>query len=188
MDPPAPPLCLTRAYSASADQKGGTLIAEDVVDMGNHRKMLADPDAYRPAVCACGCTTLDAHDFRDRKLGGESVSFRRYRCRRCLAVWLVLAAFVARCLHQRWDRIEGAVEGKIAVPRRTFGRWLKRLRSSALLLVQLLAEATTLPLDMSWSRGELVQALKGSDTLGTERALALLAAWIHRLRPGLRLI
>ena len=112
MDPPAPALCLTQAYAASPDQRGGTLIAEHVRDLETHRALLADPDEYRPGVCeTCGCSRLHAHDYRDRKVDGENVSFRRYQCQGCFGVWMVLAGFLARCLHQRWDRAQDAVNG-----------------------------------------------------------------------------
>lgn len=191
MDPPAVSPCLTRPYSSSPDQKGGTLIA-DVSDIETHEELLADPDGYRPERClSCGCTTLHAHDFRSRKFGpADEIQFRRYRCRRCLGAWMVLAVFVARCLHQRWDRVQRAVAGTDdTVPRRTVLRWLDRLRSDALVLVQVLAEAAPdLRLETSWSRGELVDRLVDIGCISGPRKLAEFAAWIHRLCPGLRLM
>jgi len=191
MDPPAVSPCLTRPYSSSPDQKGGTLIA-DVHDLEEHEERLAAPDAYRPEKCpTCGCTTLHAHDFRTRKFGAaDEIQFRRYRCQGCLAAWMVLAAFVARWLHQRWDRVQRAVAGTDGtVPRRTVLRWLERLRSAALVLVQVLGEAAPeLQLETSWSRGELVDHLADVGRVDAGRKLAALAAWIHRLSPGLRLM
>ena len=94
MSSPASPDCLNRPYSATPGQRGGTLIAEGVVSRAEHRSRLADPDGYRPDEClCCGHDRLHAHDFRERKLQGESdwETFRRYRCVLCRAVWMVLA-------------------------------------------------------------------------------------------------
>jgi len=103
---------------------------------------------------------------------------------------MVLAAFVARHLHQRWARVQSAVEGSdTSVPLRTLMRWMSRLRCSGVLLTQLLTESLPdLRLEMSCTRGELVDALVEAEKLDSQRKLSMLAAWIHRLRPGLRLM
>ena len=124
------------------------MIAEGVVSRAEHRSRLADPDGYRPDEClCCGHDRLHAHDFRERKLQGESdwETFRRYRCVLCRAVWMVLAAFMARHLHRRWSFVHaavaaagvvvGEVKPTVGVPRRTLRRWLERLWSSARVVV-----------------------------------------------------
>jgi hypothetical protein len=50
MSPPPPARCLERPYSSS--QKGGTLIAEGVIDFESHKRHIADPDGYRPCFLA----------------------------------------------------------------------------------------------------------------------------------------
>lgn len=200
MSPPAPPVCLIRPYSATG-QRGGTLIAEDVVDPEEHRRRLWDPDGYRPATCLhCGHGQLHAHDYRERQRRGESQweRFRRYRCAACRAVWLVLAAFVARHLPRSWSLVQAAAGVEDAeragpsrpVPAATRRRWLRRLRSSAAVVVQAFvtsgvalggaAEAT--------SRAELLGAMIRERLVSAGRAMAELAGWLHRLVPGLRLL
>ena len=95
---PAPgPPCLEKRYPSS--QRGGTLIAEDVTDLGMHEKLLPDPDGYRPDWCLkCGNGVLHAHDFRERTVsgrqGGPPITIRRYECAGCEAIWRVLRALL----------------------------------------------------------------------------------------------
>jgi hypothetical protein len=49
LPPPPAESCLDKPYMSS--QKGGTLIAEDVVDLQSHQARLCDPDGYRPKGC-----------------------------------------------------------------------------------------------------------------------------------------
>jgi transposase-like protein len=203
MSPPAPPVCLIRPYSATG-QRGGTLIAEDIVDPEEHRRRLWDPDGYRPPRCLhCGHDRLHAHDFRERQRRGESQweRFRRYRCAGCRAVWLVLAAFVARHLHRSWSFVQAAAgvedtesarpsRATRPVPAATLRRWLRRLQSGAAVVVQAFgtsgvalgraAEAA--------SRAEVLAAMVVEKLLSAGRAMAELAGWLHRLVPGLRLL
>lgn len=52
-----PDPCLTS--SRKSRYKGGTIIAEDVWSVEEHRRRVAAPDAYRPPAClACGFGTL----------------------------------------------------------------------------------------------------------------------------------
>jgi hypothetical protein len=203
MHPPAPPSCLTRAYSDNPGQRGGTLIAEDVVDREEHRRRLSDPDNYRPERCPhCDHDRLHAHDFRERHVRGEGgrETFRRYRCASCSGVWFVLAAFMARYLHHSWRCITRAVEltggdddevGKVApVSASTCARWADRLASTAALVVQSLVlsgvdlgEALA-----SRSRLDLVVAMVRAKLLSAARPLAQLAGWLHRVKVGLRLV
>ncbi len=207
---PAPPRCLIAAYSSRPDQKGGTLIAEDVLDLDEHHRRLCDPDAYRPTSCLhCGNCRIHAHDFRDRRLradpSGASERIRRYLCPSCRAVWQVLPAFIARFLHRRWPIVQSSVvaaggvsstghERHVSVPRRTVRRWLGRLRSSALVLTQALAgvgaavDSVLTAVGVACSRGELVDALAAGGVLEGGRKLEQLAGWVHRMVPGIRLM
>ena len=207
---PATPACLIRPYSSKPSQKGGTLIAADVVDLAEHQRRMWDPDVYRPRRCfSCDSDCLHAHDFRSRVLRGDSLSvselIRRYRCVSCRGVWQVLPAVICRHLHRRWEVVQSAVavedgvsreggEEKPLVPRQTVHRWLDRLMMSALILTQTLAGAGAAVADvigrvgMDCTRGELVDALAASDVIQGPRKLEQLAGWIHRLAPGVRLM
>lgn len=192
--PPPPAGCLERPYPSS--QKGGTLIAEDVCDADTHRRRLADPDGYRPESCLhCGWWRLHAHDFRDRHLRGDRqlrITVRRYRCSACRACWQILPRFVARWLWRSWPVVEQAV-GMVwhalamTVARQTLRRWQQRLGSQARSPVQALAtsaepalEAMAAGLGLNATRRGLVRVCGD--------ALAPLAALIHRVVPGLRLM
>jgi hypothetical protein len=108
-----PPACLTRTY-ASRGIKGGTVIAEEVIERSEHERRLLDPGTYREVVTpcvACKGTSLHAHCFRTRTLrpaarGAPSViiTIRLYLCT-CGAVFTVLPAFVARHLWRAWKTI-----------------------------------------------------------------------------------
>jgi hypothetical protein len=207
---PAPPACLSRTYSANQNQKGGTLIAENILSRREHRRLLANPDSYRPLTCLkCGHFRLHAHDFRYRRLRGDPDSIvervRRYRCVFCLAVWMVLPGFLARHLHRSWEIVQAALAAcgilereeshqRVQVPATTWRRWARRLRSSAKLLVQALAgagaafAATLGRLSVVCSRSELVEQLVREDLLRSDCRLAQFAGWIHRAAPGVRLV
>lgn len=194
---PAVEACLCRRVPSS--QKGGTLIAEDVHDLGAHERLLADPDGYRPSGCPrCGAA-LHVHDLRSRVLHGEqavATEVVRFRCadrEHCGAAWQILPAFLARYLWGSWSRIHKAMTAGAAspVPVRTRRRWAARLASSARLLVAVLGTATdgvfvqlAMQVGLSARRCDLV-ALCGA-TPG--RAYSLLAAALHRLSPGVRLM
>ena len=199
--PPAAPACLCTPYSAKPDQKGGTLIFEGVGSLQEHRQLLCDPDAYRPQQCGCcGCLRLHAHDFRERVLDdGEQVLFesiRRFRCanKECKAVWRVLPAVIARHLHRTWETVQRAMSGSTKVPEATVRRWRGRLGRVATRLTQLLATASeavravTDPLSIVCTRAELVAAGVAGGLLSPSRRLQQLAAWVHRLEPGVRLM
>ena len=169
--PPQPPDCLNRPYRARPDQKGGTLIAEGVLDAEAHRRRLADPDSYRPKECPhCGHPVLHAHDLRTRKPGlapdtpdTSEIVIRRFRCvdPSCGAVWQVLPAFLPRHLWRLWAVVESVVSpapGEVTpveppppsapwVSQRTRKRWRARLSSAARLLVQWLATMSDAMLD-----------------------------------------
>jgi hypothetical protein len=198
------------AYPRKPDQKGGTLIAEDVWERSDHLQRLADPDGYRPESCSrCGGSHLHAHDFKDRlrrndpEAAAEQV--RRFGCADCGAVWRVLPAFLARHLHHAWGTVQAAMvqdgvlepsgeEQRVAVPKRTRRRWRSRLRSSARVLTQALADVGTevasvlRRLTVECSRRILIETLVREGLLAAGRKLGELAAWIHRVVPGVRLM
>ncbi len=198
--PPAADPCLSRPYSSSPEQKGGTWIAEAVLSLAMHLPMLKSPDSYRPKACRCGCERLQGHGLRERHplelvVDGQPipvVNIRVFLCAGCGATWRVLPAFLARCLWRTWDVVEREALDKPrprsapAVPRRTVQRWRARLAQSARLPVQVLVVAGGLVRDLAErvglepTRKELLAASGGS--------LAALAVLLHRLAPGVRLM
>ncbi len=210
MTHPAAEVCLTTPYSSKPGQKGGTLIAEDVITLDEHHRRLADPDLYRPDRCGhCGSSGLHAHDFRERVLRADPVTpveqFRRYLCAACRAVWQVLPVFIARHLHRRWEVVQTAsvdagvvassgTERRVEVPPRTTMRWAMRLRASAARLTQVLAVTGGDLVEVLGSvgtactRAELVDGLGVAGLISPERKLEQLAGWVHRLLPGIRLM
>ena len=114
----------------------------------------------------------------------------------------MLPAFLARCLWGTWARVAGALAGGVptAVPRRTRRRWRARLAGVAPMLVGVLSTA---------SEGGTWVALAHAVGLGARRmdvlrgyaahtgcagaslpqaCFAELAAAVHRLCPGIRLM
>ncbi len=218
LPPPGPDPCLVRAYSSSPLQKGGTLIAEDVIDLVTHARRMCDPDGYRPPRCPrCDGDTLHAHGRVERKALGNPglvpilVALFRCACEDCQATWRVLPAFIARHLWYSWRAVEMAilVEETVPVPARpapptpagpcpsTITRWRDRLAASARLLVQVFATLTT-PLftgmiaslvdRIDATRGALVAAYATAMKTPAGRWLATLAGHVHRVSPGLRLM
>lgn len=198
MAPLPSPACLERVRPST--QKGGTLIAEDVLELEAHEARRSDPDGYRPARCAtCQHDTLHVHDYRERSRRGEAgppVVVVRYRCAAadCGARWQVLPALLARHLWRGWTYVEDQVHdappkrrSRGPAPARTRRRWRARLRSAARFLVQVLAASGT----SKWS------AVAGELTLWSTRwqvvevlaePFARVAALLHRLVPGARLM
>jgi hypothetical protein len=187
-----------------SSQKGGTIIAERVLDLAAQQECLWDPDRCRPAECLrCGAR-VHVHDRRYRYLRGDAdvgTEVLRFRCAdrsRCGATWQVLPAFLARHLWRSWSRVEEALEAPVrsAVPARTRERWKARLRSSARRLVAVLATAV----DAAWSlaltastglepsRLDLIERYREQRIPPVGRCLAELAEAIHRLSPGVRLM
>jgi hypothetical protein len=197
---PPPPACLTRSYS-SRGIKGGTVIAEEILERRRHEELLLDPDGYRKVVapCArCGGCRLHAHCFRTRALRpaaveapAEVVAIRLYLCASCGAVFTVLPAFIARHLWRAWETVRSVVEGGARAAVSTAMRWGARLRSDASQLVQLftasMAGETSRRLARLWprSRWDFLQALFPA---AEPSRLALAAVWIHRLERGVRLM
>jgi len=199
--PPAAPACLVRASPSS--QKGGTLIAEDVLDLAEHEARLEDPDRYRPERCErCGAP-VHVHDLKLRLLGGRdsaSTEILRFRCADrpcCGAVWRILPGFLAGHLWRAWSEVEGAIEAPVRsrVPPRTRRRWRARLRTAARMLVAILhatgiARWERLADAVGWgaTRGELVGAYRAQRPASPSGPLAELAGLVHRLEPGVRLM
>jgi hypothetical protein len=201
---PAAEACLCRPYPSS--QKGGTLIAEDVSDLAAHERRLLDPDGYRPDGCPrCGAV-LHAHDLQARVLHGEaerSTIVRRCRCAKrglCGAIWKVLPAFLARWLWGSFQRVARGVmvRGSSSAPARTCRRWRRRLASSARALIVALGTALdgVLPhvarsVAMDGSRSDLIgsyRRLRALEATPLWVSQAELAAVVHRLAPGIRLV
>lgn len=199
--PPPAPTCLCRRYGSS--QKGGTIVVEGVYTFEEHARRVR-PDGYRPAFCAhCGSTRLHAHGYRERTLLAQAerrcVRLIRYLCPVCDAVWLVVPLFLARCLWRTWAVVESAVLGtpppQCRVPARTVRRWAVRLGGAARLPVQVLAQsgdtelaAVAAEVGLDATRGQLVRAYAQAFAVPAGAWLATLAALLHRLAPGVRLM
>jgi hypothetical protein len=155
------------------------------------------------------------HERRSRLLLGEaeqSPEIARDRCaprEHCGAVWRVLPGFLARHLWRAWSTVERAVlardEGAPAqaapLPAPTVRRWRQRLLSSAAVLVAALGTASDVPAiaavveqtGYAATRGELVaifneQVPSAREPLRAGERLGRLAAIVHRLAPGARLM
>lgn len=198
--PPAAHPCLSRPYSSRPNQKGGTRIAEAVLSLAMHVRMLVSPAQYRPESCSCGCDRLHVHGLRERHprqlvVDGEAVpvvSIVVFLCAACGATWRVLPAFLARCLWRTWDVVEREVLDKPRprsappVPVRTVQRWRARATQSARLPVQVLVVAggrlreLAERVGLEPTRLDLLAATGGS--------LAALSVLLHRLAPGVRLM
>jgi hypothetical protein len=202
-NPPDSPACLSRLRPLG--QKGGTLIAEGVLDRETHLRRLRAPGGYRPASCLnCGERVLHVHDYRERCLRAEPDGpvemVVRHACAACHARWLTLPEFIARGLWRSWRVVERATIASSAprgppVPKRTVRRWRERLRSAARFLIQLLATSgdavlsgLATRLGMNATRRELVVASAAAMDTPADRRLAMPAAMIHRLAPGVRLM
>jgi hypothetical protein len=158
---PQPEACLT--MSRASRYKGGTVIAEDVWSLQEHRRRVANGDLYRPGVCgACQGTRLHVHDYVERTPLGFAMlavlTIVRFICAndQCRATWRVLPAFLARHLWYGWKTVESntvsaqadalppaapSKPGPTAPSRHTRQRWLSRLVSSARRLVVMLAQS-----------------------------------------------
>lgn len=207
--PPRAEACLDT--SRKSRYRGGTLIAEDVHDLSEHLRRLADVDAYRPESCAsCGCgamhvhTRPERHPLRDPSLPAV-ILVLQFRCANpgCGATWRVLPLFLARHLWHSWKVVERAmvpdappVASSGPAPRaRTQERWRARLASSARTLVVLFAmsrgavlEDVAKQVGLDAARGELSLAYAAvAETKSGER-LASLGALADRLERGIRLM
>jgi len=205
--PPEPEECLIQSRVSSC--KGGTLIAEDVLDVATHLRRLADPDGYRPERCPrCGGSVLHVHDYLERKprdeVGVSVLRIVRHVCANpaCDATWRILPAFLARCLWRTWSAVEQATSAvapsgprTARIPLRTTQRWRARLASAARQLVVLLAttggallEAIAKAVGLDATRRALVDAHTRVAASLRGLCLAAVAALVHRLERGIRLM
>ncbi len=203
---PALPEYLSESYAAKPSQLGGTLLAE-VWSFEEHRLRVMSPEGYRPDGCPHCDGFLHGHGCRWRRLRDQPDSaweeIRRYRCPLCRAVWQVLPAFVARCLHRTWGAVQSRLvaagllertgaEWRVEPKPSTLSRWQRRLLASAIVLTQALVEgggevaAVVQALGAWCSRGELVESLAAAGVVDSRRKLGRLASWVHRLVPGIR--
>ena len=183
---------------------GGTLIAEDVGDLEEHRRRLADPDRYRPVPCPrCGGKHVHVHTRPERRPRGDPslppvIRILQFLCVECSATWRVLPRFLARHLWHPWRVVERSEPGKSVtapISERTKARWATRLGSSARALVVVLAASGAATLEqvaqqvgLDGSRGELVESFGRSVRLAGGERLATVGALLHRLERGLRLM
>ena len=209
LPPPDPEACLVRLRPST--QKGGTLIAEDVVDRATHDRRICDPDGYRPSACpTCGGSPLHIHDYRERILRAEPTTpvarIVRLTCVTCGAIWQVLPALIACHLWRSWPTVAHALVPDAApaptdpsrwpkVPTRTTRRWRARWERPAHALTQILTAsgaAAWAALAALLSSGPtcrdvvLTYARQHESRLG--RAVAAVAALIYRLQPRVRLM
>lgn len=212
LPPPDPEGCLIT--SRVSRHKGGTLIAEDVRDLDAHVRRVCDPDGYRPASCPrCGHGRVHVHCYRERHPRGEAgvppvVLIVQYICASldCGATWRILPRFLARHLWRAWTTVERVVEldtraakpaaaPAVPIPARTQRRWLARLAATARVLVVLLAvsggavlEGLATRLGLDATRRELVVEHAEIAGLPPSERLSALAALVHRLERGIRLM
>jgi hypothetical protein len=206
--PPEPEDCLTHSRVSSC--KGGTLIVEHVHDLATHLRMLADRDGYRPDECArCFGRVLHVHDYPERLPRGELdlppvIRIVRFICAdpACGATWRILPAILARHLWRIWPTVERTthpaeppVLDPMPIPERTARRWRERLASAAKQLVLFLASSGGLLFEtigqragLVATRWELVDVHVRVAAPPAGRRLADLAAVVHRLERGIRLM
>jgi hypothetical protein len=209
LPPPPAETCLDT--SRKSRYRGGTLIAEDVHDLGEHQRRLADIDAYRPESCgACGHPQVHVHTRPERHPLREPslppvVEVLQFRCASgaCGATWRVLPLFLARHLWHAWRAVERAVlpdakltsSGAPEIGRRTEARWGARLASSGGVLVVLLAmsggaalEKVSKRVGLGGTRRDVVVRYASEAKTEPGERLAALGALVHRLERGIRLM
>jgi hypothetical protein len=212
LPPPDPENCLIT--SRVSTHKGGTLVDEDVRDLVDHQRRISDPDGYRPACCPrCGHRGLHVHCYPERQPRGDPrmppvIRIAQYVCASsdCGATWRILPMFLARHLWRTWATVERVIKPKVdeaatttdttpPVPDRTERRWRARLAASARVLVVLLAvsggavlEGIAARLGLDATRGALVAAHADLAGVAAGSRLSALAALVHRLEGGVRLM
>lgn len=209
LPPPSPETCLVT--SRESRFKGGTLIDDEVRDLETHERRVCDPDGYRPGRCPrCGHGVLHVHCYPERHPRGEQgmpavVRIIQYVCAaaECGATWRILPMFLARHLWRAWKTVERVVMPAATpqsatappIPARTEQRWRARFAASARVLVVLLAasggvalEALAASVGLDASRAELTDAHADVARAAPAARLAALAALVHRLERGLRLM
>jgi hypothetical protein len=205
LSPPPPEACLET--SRVSRYWGGTLIAEDVVDVEEHRRRMADPDRYRPVPCPrCGGVHVHVHGRALRRPRGDPslprvIEVLQFLCVECRATWRVLPRFLARHLWHPWRVVEASTleGGKETsgppISEGTKARWASRLGSAARKLVVVLAASGAAMLEqmarqvgLNGQRRELVETMARSMGLGHGERLSVVGAVLHRLERGLRLM
>lgn len=166
----------------------------------------------------CHHRVLHGHDLRWRKPRRDpsvkEVAVRRYLCAGCGATWCILPGFLPRALWYAWTPIESelwpddaphpvdpgapteaGISPRAVVPVRTAQRWRGRLGSAARQLVQLLAtvggsllDRLVAALGLDATRADLVIGYASTFEVGPARRMSTLAAHVHRVEPGLRLV
>jgi hypothetical protein len=185
------------------------LVAEDVHDLVEHLRRVADPDLYRPERCVtCGFDPLHVHTRPERHPLGDValppvVQILQFRCasEACGATWRILPLFLARHLWHAWRAVErGALSSSTAgagptLAERTVARWRARLASSSRVLVVLLAlsggaalEEVGKQVGHSGTRMALVEAYAAAARMPIGERLSTLGALLHRLERGIRLM
>jgi hypothetical protein len=212
LPPPDPEICLIT--SRLSRHKGGTLVDEDVRDLVAHAQRVCDPDGYRPASCPrCGYRGLHVHCYPERRPRGDAglppvIRIVQYICASsdCGATWRILPRFLSRHLWRAWATVERVVKldecavepaatPAVPIPERTLRRWRARLAASARVLVVLLAasggpilEGLATHLGLDTTRGGLVVAHAEHAELAAGERLSALAALVHRLERGMRVM
>ena len=194
------PTCLDHAYPLI--QRGRTLIAAEVCSLVEHRRRLSDPDGYRPRDCPfCGHGRLHVHDYRTRVLRADlelpMMRIVRYRCVACRGTFRVLPVFLARHLWRSYSTLEQETiaehpsKNRPVVPYRTAHRWRSRLACQLGDIYGALVgdkEVAVLGLSKDMRRMELVVANAERKALTGASRLYELAALVHQMVPGLRLL
>lgn len=208
LPPPGPEACLVRLRPST--QKGGTLIAEDVIDWATHDRRICDPDGYRPRCCPrCGERRLHVHDYRERQLRADPdtpvATIVRHACVACAAIWQILPAFIARHLWRTWDVVAHTVTGDAPcatgprrgppIPIRTARRWRARWQRPAQMVGQILATsgaavwaALAGRLRPDATCADLVTAYVDLNGPRADQPLAAVAALLYRVQPRVRLM
>ena len=138
------------------------------------------------------------HDYRRRNLIASAeapfTQVIRFICTKkgCGATWQVLPLFIARHLWRAWEVVEAAVRDETPknwprVPTRTVRRWKSRLRSSARVPVQVVAASGRQSLAALAEQSGL-DATRWALAEAFQKPFSRLAALLHRLRPGVRLM
>ncbi len=172
------------------------MIAPDVLDRAEHERRLRDADCYRPPFCP-GCDHFRLHvlDRRERGDGrGGVLVLLRFVCVVCSASWRVVPEFLARFLRCPWAVVEavvlGPAEAEAAPPvsGRTARRWRARLAATALALLDVLGAAAPRSLPAQATCLDLVVAWAIEHEVVPGRRLASLAAALHALARGVRVM
>jgi len=191
--------CLRKAVPSK--QKGGTVVAEQIVDEEAHARALENPDLVRPAECPhCHRSRPQVHDRRPRVLRGthgtrKVIQILRFRCGACRAVIRVLPAFVCRFLHRTWatvaaalrDAEKGSQRAGQPLSHTTVSRWRARFNARDQVLTVLLGASFFPPLVRMAEKLGLHATRRDIAVAFGPTRLHHLDALVHRIQPGFRL-